>query len=229
VKLNPERGEGISYKSTPSEAFDALATAVESRHVAAYRQAGADPGGAVDQSTPVQESGAAKMTRFRNTEARKLARIAKGAGSVHWELLEIAQRRLMPKAPPIDVRAFTGTVQYPKTFDLTDSAEKITAYGKAGGWIKSETWHRGMLKDIAHGTLGEVSREDAQAIDEEIDAQELPTMLTPDEKAQAIAGADAGAAGGKPPPPTPGASGAGGGPKPPPPPPPPKGGADSGT
>lgn len=228
VKLNPERGESISYKGTPSEAFDSMAAAVESRHVAAYRQAGADPGGSVDQATPVQESGAAKMTRFRNTESRKLARIASGASSVHWELLEIAQRRLMPKAPPLDVRAFPGTVQYPKTFDLTDSGEKIAAYGKAGAWIKSETWHRGMLRDIAHGTLGEVSREDAAKIDQEIAAQELPTMLTPEEKAQKAAEAFAAGAGApvnpKAPPAPPGAPGSKAPQAPPPPKEPQKGG-----
>lgn len=187
LQLSSEGKEDAKYESTPSDAFATSMAAVEEENLEAFRQAGADPSGQFEGSASKPESGVAKSQRFRNTEARSLKRISAAASDCHNDLFELAARRLMPEAPPISERAWEGSVRYSSRFDLADVAELLDQYGKAGNWIKSESWHRGMLLRIALLLRGEVSQEEAETIEQEIESGELPDTRTPQEKTADLA------------------------------------------
>lgn len=172
--------ESFEYANTDSAAFDMHARAVEEIDLQAYRQAGADPSGMFDGASQ-PESGKAKSLRFKNTEARSLARIAKDAGDCHFDCLEIAARYLSAAPPPIDQPAFQGSVSYPKTFDLDDLQTVIDQYDAIGTSIKSLTWHQAMLTRIALRQLGDISKETRSSIEDEIEGgtTEVPKPPAP--------------------------------------------------
>ncbi len=164
-------GESIQYRQTDAGAFETSMKAVEEIDLQAFRQAGADTSGQTNNSGNAgsPESGVAKTERFKHTEARSLSRISKDAADCHYDILEIAARYMMPKPPPIDVPAFTGSVRYPQRFDLADVQELIGHYVKMAPYIKSVSWHRDMLTRIGLLLLGDVSREQAAEFEQEIE------------------------------------------------------------
>ena len=165
-------GESVDYKTTDAGAFDTGMKRVEELDFQASRLSGADAVGTFNGG-PQAESGVAKSSRFKNTEARSLARIASDAADCHYDLLDIAARYLMPVPPPIDVQAFRGSVKYSARFDLADVCELIETYLKIGPKVRSLTWHKGQLKRIAQLARGEVSKEEWSQIEAEIDALTL--------------------------------------------------------
>ncbi len=170
VVLNSEKGEDTGYATTDASAFQTYMEAVAEQKTEAFAQAGADPGNVAQDASP--ESGRAKQVRFRNTEARSLSRIAKDAEDAHYGLLEVASRYFMPVAPPIDQRAFGGTVRYPTRFDLADAKELIDNFNSSRNAINSPTFERIMRERMAARQVGEVGIEDQRAITDEIATSE---------------------------------------------------------
>lgn len=170
--LDPDKKEEADYKSTPSDSFDISMKAVQSKALEAFRQAGADPTGMFEGSAQ-PESGTAKALRFRHTEERSLARIAKAAEDCAYDLLEIAARYLAPSSAPPSVRVFTGTVRFPSRFDLAEPGQLAAQYDRMAKYIDSPRWHREMLKRIAMATVGDMPREVRDEIEAEIEGQDV--------------------------------------------------------
>lgn len=187
-KLDPDRKEEIGYVSTPSEAFEVGMHAVETRRLDGYRQAGADPTGMFEGTTQ-SESGRAKTVRFGNTEARVLAKLAKGWAASHWSVLELAARRLATEVLSIEQNAYAGTVRYPARFEQEGADDLIARYLEAGPYIESETWHRGMLRRTAMAIRGETSAQEAKKIAAELDALPFEKILARFRAATAAASA----------------------------------------
>ncbi len=168
IVLNPEDNESFEYASTPSDGFELTMKAVENKNLNGFRQAGADPTGMFEQtSTP--ESGTAKKSRFSNTEARLLSKLASWFQAGHWAILELVARRLSATPPPPDTKVFAGTVRYPAKFTDDEINELIDQFGNTKEWFAdSETFLRTMLTRIALTIMGDVSEEKKKAVADEL-------------------------------------------------------------
>lgn len=168
IVLNPEDNESFAYASTPSDGFELTMKAVENKNLNGFRQAGADPTGMFEQtSTP--ESGTAKKSRFSNTEARLLSKLAGWFQSGHWAILELVARKLSGEPPPADAKVFAGTVRYPSKFSEDDITDLIDQFGSTKEWLAdSETFLRTMLTRIALTIMGDVSEEKKAAVSDDI-------------------------------------------------------------
>lgn len=176
IVLNPEDNESFEYVATPSDGFEITMKSVENSKLDGFRQAGADPTGMFEQtSTP--ESGTAKKSRFSNTEARLLSKMAGWFQSGHWSILELVTRRFSRAAPPLEQKAFAGSVRYPSQFDQEEILDLIDQFGASKDWlIDSATFLQTILTRIALTIMGDVSEEKKKAVSDDI-AKLTPAQL----------------------------------------------------
>lgn len=176
IVLNPEANESFEYASTPADGFDINMKSVENKKLDGFRQAGADPTGMFEQ-TSKPESGTAKKSRFSNTEARLLSKMAAWFQFGHWALLDMVVRRLAPTPLPIDQKAFQGSVRYPSKFDQDDVLNLLDQFGQSKEWLlDSETFLKTMLTRIALTIMGDVSEEKKKAVSDDV-AKLTPKQL----------------------------------------------------
>ena len=170
LHLDADDGESAEYKATDAAAFDVQMRAVEARKFEAHRLAGVDPVGLVEHGTVGPESGTAKEARFGNGEARFLKRFAQQVENAHWEVLEIAARRLAGAPADIDDQVFAGSVRYRKDFKDEDVAALADLFATARSWFRgAPEFNRTMLKRLALGMLGDASQAQQRELLAEID------------------------------------------------------------
>lgn len=167
MKLSPGAQEKASYITNDADAFEHGRKVVEKRILESHRQAGADPVGMFEGALNA-ESGVAKDKRHASTTELSLIQAAASAQDVHWSILEIAKRLMMPGAPAIGESQFKGAVQYPSKFDLADPDTLSSLYLELKPHMPSSTWNETMLKRIAELSVGEVAKDTRDMISDEI-------------------------------------------------------------
>lgn len=181
LHLNPDDKESAEYLSTDAAAFEIGMKAVENRKFDAHRQAGVDPVGMLEHGSMEAESGKAKESRFGKGEARHLKRFAQQVENAHWEILEIAARRLAPAPAGIDDQVFEGSVRYRKDFSQEDVAALADLFAMARPWFRSAPeFNRTMLKRLALAMLGDASQKQQRELLAEIDAMLDEELVEPE-------------------------------------------------
>jgi len=164
VHLNPEDQEEIGYVVPGSESFQARERAIAETKTDTYRHTGVDPLGVL-MATPSEASGVSRAWSYKTSEGRHVTRLRDRMEEGENRIYQIVAQFLgVPMAEP-------NPASWPDEYDAETRAESLTNAETARGLLKlSPTATRLLLKRTATRALGDLTLEQRQQIEAEIDA-----------------------------------------------------------
>lgn len=165
---------GPQYVSLPPEVIEIHEKNELIARQAGKRILGIDPLGGTEDPNAMQASGRSRVVSFTISEERILRRMAKAAERYEKRIFELAMRwnDTRDNIPSHEILN-TESSTWPKTFNFMATDERIGHWQETRTGINSDTYDRELQKEIVASVLGTVSAEVIEAINEEIDTNDL--------------------------------------------------------
>lgn len=171
--LDPSTNEDAEYVQLDASGMEIREKMLANGDRRAAGLANMDPGSFSTEGDLSARSGAALAQSFSAAEAPTLERAYAGLLDADREIHEIVARYLMPRTatPPAPTeRVFTGSITRAKEWDFTALGELVETATAMWSKVKSPTWRREVVKQIATRAPGNMPKDVVAKVFKELDA-----------------------------------------------------------